>query len=482
VQGDSGITEVLYRDTPEGSEKRLAFLLRSVSAMLAVVYLLEALYSLWRGDTSKFLFRFALGNAIFFAVLRVALATASFPTSWSQPLAGVATLLSTIYAITGLKTSQEPWGTTQLLIVVLMAGFVFTSRGWFTALVIVACSGWFWAAFHHLSKDAWVQLGMALLLTVIWSMWFLETRLRSLGAFEKKAAQREHQRVMEETQIFTKPSASNEAWCPICKASPDAVIRHNGEKILDANGSATQLLGLSRSELMEMAPINLFALEFRVDKKFLSFENFQWVEKVALKKDKTRVPVDVINGRLGASGVMEMVLRDASERVRARERSVAASDRSQIFVKRQAELAQLAKLRDLPANRQTILNDVVGAAHRALPCTIGAFIVVQDSAVRVEAGSAAGKLDIEGLQIALFTWLANKNESLIVSKITDDSLGVRHLYPSAKIEAFVATPIFKPNGLAGFLMILENVPKEFTATDIDFLTTLAHRAGAILRA
>jgi PAS domain-containing protein len=482
VPSDSAITEVLYRDTVEGSEKRLTFLLRSVSTMLAVVYLLEALYSLWHDDAGKFLFRFALFNAVFFGVLRVTLAKVRIPQSWSQPLAGIATLFPTLYAIAGLRISGEPWGTAQLLIVILMAGFVFVSRAWFTALVTLTCIGWFWTAFPHLSKDAWVQLGMALLLTVIWSMWFLETRLSSLGDFERKVAEREHKRALDETQFFTKPSSSGEPWCPICKASPDAIIRHDGEKILDANVSATQLLGLSRSELEAMAPINIFALEFRLDKKFLNFENFQWTEKVALKKDKTRVPVDIINGRVGKAGVMELVLRDATDRIRARERGSAATDRSQLFVKRQAELAQLAKLRDLPPNRPSILNEVAGAAHRGLPCSIGAFIVLNDGTARVEAASAPGKFDIERLQIALFTWLSNKNESLIVPKISDDSLGVRQLYPAAKIESFVATPIFTPKGLAGFLMCLENGPREFTATDIDYLTTLAHRASAILKA
>jgi PAS domain S-box-containing protein len=483
VHEDSAIAEVSYRDTLDGSERRLAFLLKSISAMLAVVYFLEAGWLLWRKDNGKLLFGFALANAIIFCVLRLALAKVQIPRSWSQPLAGVATLLATLYALAGLSAADEPWGTTQLLIIVLMAGFVFISRAWFTALVIVACVGWFLAASSHLSQDAWVQMGGALLLTVIWSMWFLETRMRSLTAFEKKSAQQEHQWAHGETQIFSKMVEGSQKWCPICMGSPDAVIRHNnGEKILDANRSATDLLGMAQSELEAMAPINLFAQEFRADKKFLNSESFEWSEKVALKKDKTGVAVKVINGRIGegSGGVMALVLRDATERVRARERSAAAMERVQLLVGRQAELANLAKIGDSAENRKALLDGIVAAAQTALPCTIGAFVVVKDGEARVEASSAARQLEIERLKMALFTWLANKNESLVVPKITEDADGVRALYPAEQIESFVATPIVTGKGLVGFLLTLENRPREYAPADLDFLTVLAYRAARCL--
>jgi GAF domain-containing protein len=130
------------------------------------------------------------------------------------------------------------------------------------------------------------------------------------------------------------------------------------------------------------------------------------------------------------------------------------------------------------------MNLIVGAAHRWLPSTLGVFIVLWDNHTNgfvVAAHSAPGRFVTEKLSSAqersgLVGYLATHNESLIVPKMGDDPFNVRVLYPYQSVEAFAAYPLAGPSGVVGFLIALENAPREFPPADSEFLAILAHRA------
>lgn len=478
--------EYLHRDTLEAAEKRLVYLLRSISTMLAIAFFLQSAWLALHPGQSQLLYHFARFNVIFFLVLRIVLAKIDLPGHWAGFVAGASCLLANLYGLLDLHSSDSPWPTSQMLIVILVAGFVFASRAWFAALLIFTIGGWFAVAFPRLSDESWVQMGGALLLTTIWSLWFLEMRLRSFSEFERKSAEADYQRVVEETRFFTKTAKATERWCPLCKASPDAIIRHKGEKVIDANSSAEKLLGYSKLELEGVSLPALFAPEER-DKarKAVLTENFQLTESVAFRKDNLRLSVDVLNGNISKepAGMMALVLRDASERDRAKERVAAATQRAQQLLRRQSDLAALAAMSDAPKNIDTILVQIVEASHRALNPTVGVFLIrKEDQNFTVTASSAPGRLDTERLGATddkknLVQWLAKKNEPLIISNVVRDAHHVRPLYPPASVEAFAAIPLIGPAGLIGILLILENAPREFTPPEIEFLAILAHRAA-----
>ena len=484
------VPEFFHNDTVEAANRRVAFLLRAISTMLAIAFFMEAAWLAWKPEASEMIYQVTIATAMFFFMLRLFLGRFGLAPKHAHGVATLALLVAIGYSLADLRMSSTPWATTQILIVVLVAGFVFASRTWFTILALVSCCGWFWAALNHLSEDAWVEMGGALLVCVIWSVWFLEMRLCSLAEFDRKAAQEDYAKVVEETQFFVKDSKPViEGWCQVCKASADAVIRHDGAKIIDANPAAAELLKVSRTDL-EGAPVaNIFAPEKREAlEETLRLGNFEPMETVAFRSDNTRVPVQMLNGGIThePDGMRAISLRDLSAREREKENLQAATDRTQQLLRRQSELAALANTPETAENLDRIMNMIVVAAHKYLPSTLGVFVVLWDNhsqGFAVTAASAPGRFVVERLAPAdqrqgLVGWLTTHNECLIVPNIAEDSFGVRALYPYQSVEAFAAYPLAGPAGVIGFLLALENTPRDFAPADLEYLTILAQRASS----
>jgi PAS domain S-box-containing protein len=490
VDAELVVPEFPAHEDPNTPSRRVGFLIRPLSVMLAVSFFLLAGWTAWGPEPGRVPYQVALACGIVFLMLRLILTRFELPLSSTNAVAGFAALIAIAYALAELWVAKSPWPTTQILIVILIAGFVLASRPWFTGLAIVSCVGWFAAGFPHLSEDSWVQMGGALLATVIWSGWFLELRLRSLTDFDRRVVKEEYNRVVEETRFFVRSTVSKrpEPWCQLCKASMDAVIRHDGERIIDANPSAGKLLGMDRSELENMPIANILAPEKREHMAAtLRLGNFDPTETLVFRKDNTRVAVEMLNGgiTLDPDGMLGMLLRDLSERDRSKEKVAAATARAQQMLRRQAELAILAGTPDTAENLDHILNMAVSAAHRWLPSTIGVFAVLWDNHTKgftVAASSAQGRLATEKLASAeernsIIGWLTTHNETLVMPNVGGDQFNVRVLYPYQSIEAFVALPLSGSAGVIGFMLVLENVAREFPPEDLEFLTILAHRSA-----
>ena len=478
-----------FREDPDLADRRVGILLRPLSSMLCIAFLLEAAWLAFKPEPSRMIYPIALSNAFFFLILRFTLSRFELPPKLTHPVAGLASLMTIGYAVADLYKSATPWATTQILIVLLVASFILASRLWFMLISIISCIGWFWAAFPNLSDDAWVQMGGALLVTVVWATWFLGMRLGSLAEFERRKAEEDYNRVLEDTQFFAKPEIKPEpeVWCPMCKASPDAVIRHNGTRIIDANPAAAKLLGMSSSEVEGMSVATIFAPEKReVLEPTLRLGNFEPIETVVFRKDNARIPVKMLNGgiTIEAGGMLALGLRDLSDVELSNQRIREATARSQQLLRRQADLAILAATPDDAENLDRILDVIAGAAQRWLPSTIGAFIVLWDNhsqSFAVAASSAPGRFATERLvsgdqETNLVGWLTTHKENLIVPKVGDDAFGVRAIYPEQSVEAFAAFPLIGASGVIGFLLTLEGGPREYPPGDVEFLSILACRA------
>lgn len=469
------------------AERRVAFMLRPLSTMLAIAFLLEAAWINWKPDTSEMIYQVALVNAIFFFALRLIIGKFQIPTKFANPIATVASLVAISYSIIDLNKSATPWSTTQILIILLVGGFIFSSRSWFTTVSILTCMGWFWVALPHLTDDSWIQMGGYLLVTVIWGTWFLEMRLRNLADFDRHSQEQQYAQVIEETQFFSKTSQGIIPWCPVCKASSDAVIRHDGAKIVDANPAAARMLQMDRKELEGLPIANVLAPEKReYMQETLRLGNFEPTETVAFKKDSTRFSVEMLNGGITVDqgGMLAMVLHDLSEREKTKESIAAASANANQLLRRQTDLAVLAGTPDTAENLDHIMHLIVTAAHNWLPSSLGVFLVLWDNQSQgfvVTATSAQGRLVTEKLapaedRASIIGWLTTHNESLIVPKMADDPFNIRVLYPYQSVEAFAAFPVAGTAGVMGFLLVLESAPREFPPSDVEYLAILTHRA------
>ncbi len=124
----------------------------------------------------------------------------------------------------------------------------------------------------------------------------------------------EHKKIMEalqesETRYRTLFECANE---PI-------FVETVNDDIVDANPKACDLLGYTRAELLKMKVSNLQAPEVRhnsggIIQAELSQHSGRVFEAVDLRKDGSRISVEISNSRLGDTGLIFSIVRDISQR------------------------------------------------------------------------------------------------------------------------------------------------------------------------
>ncbi|HET9912696.1 MAG TPA: PAS domain S-box protein [Anaerolineales bacterium] len=116
---------------------------------------------------------------------------------------------------------------------------------------------------------------------------------------------------------------SEERYHTLFAHAPDAIFLENeDDEILDANPAACALLGYSREELLAMHVSDLQAPELRGQlrnaiKSELSSHGSIPFESVDLRRDGTRVAVEITTSRMGDSGLALSIVRDITERKKA---------------------------------------------------------------------------------------------------------------------------------------------------------------------
>ena len=107
--------------------------------------------------------------------------------------------------------------------------------------------------------------------------------------------------------------------------APDAIFLENEhDEILDVNPAACMLLGYSREELLGMRVSDLQAPEMReqwgnIVKNELSRHGSVPFESIDLRKDGSRVAIEISDSRMGDSDLVLSIVRNITERKRAEE-------------------------------------------------------------------------------------------------------------------------------------------------------------------
>jgi GAF domain-containing protein len=251
--------------------------------------------------------------------------------------------------------------------------------------------------------------------------------------------------------------------------------------VVDANSSATDLLGLSVAEMTLLPVVGLFSIEKRDSlKSILRLGNFDTFETLAVGFKDECIPVKILNSGLAKdnSGLQTLVMRDLREIEKLRLAVAAASRRSQQAFCRNRELAALARKQ----SRQIIeekLKTLTQTVHRWLPCTVGCFVVLWDNGAEqfsVVASSASNPLKTDALMAEdapLLSQLTDNGEPLVVSKVAEDNYRIRSLYSSEPVNAFCAFPLMTEDGMMGFFLVCDRNHREFASEELDYLTIVA---------
>src|SRR5206468_11646310 len=141
-------------------------------------------------------------------------------------------LIAVSYPIVRLWMTQNLWPTNYVAIVIVLTGFLLTGRKFFIPTALVIAGGWTFAAWPMLQGDIGFQSGGAIGFSLLCSAALFEIRSRRLALFERNTAARVlkakpmHAPLPAVKKIQT-ATTGTPAWCPVCKASPDAIIRHD---------------------------------------------------------------------------------------------------------------------------------------------------------------------------------------------------------------------------------------------------------------
>jgi PAS domain S-box-containing protein len=115
--------------------------------------------------------------------------------------------------------------------------------------------------------------------------------------------------------------------------APDAIFLENqNDEILDINPAACALLGYAREELLGMRVSDLQAPEIReqsgnVIKNELSLHGSTPFESVDLRKDGSRIAVEISDSRMGDSDLVLSIVRDITERKRVEDALIFVAQR-----------------------------------------------------------------------------------------------------------------------------------------------------------
>ena len=152
---------------------------------------------------------------------------------------------------------------------------------------------------------------------------------------------------------------------------------------------------------------------------------------------------------------------------------------------RQAALAEI----ELSINEQRELNAVleriIADTKNLLPASI-ASIVLWDAqkqefttSITTEAGVisrfAADKVRRQG---GASRWIIENRRPHVVGNITEDSLLTNPVVAQACMSAYVGFPLLAEGEVLGVLYALDASPRKLNTDDLDFLSSLAHRAAA----
>jgi hypothetical protein len=156
--------------------------LRPVSTGLAVLFAVLAVSHAWVSYQSVSLLMASLagGTTVVLLGLRVLLSRWTVPLRWVNPLGAGIAGLALLNGLVPLYLTSEPSQTSNLLLLIAGAGFVFLSARWLAVVTVVTWAGWAIVVSRSPSSPGWLYFGFALLMTTVFSAIVRVVRVRTV--------------------------------------------------------------------------------------------------------------------------------------------------------------------------------------------------------------------------------------------------------------------------------------------------------------
>jgi len=149
----------------------------------------------------------AATTAIAFAILRFSLSRSPLSEKWAHPLGVFMGGLVLVNSLLHLYLTAEPMQTTNLVLLVIGAGFLFLSTSWLGCGLLVTFISWACVALNATSSPEWTHFGFALFTACVLAFVIQLARIRTFRRLEGLRFQNEHRKVELETALTSTEEA-----------------------------------------------------------------------------------------------------------------------------------------------------------------------------------------------------------------------------------------------------------------------------------
>lgn len=293
-------------------------------------------------------------------------------------------------------------------------------------------------------------------------------------------------------------SPSVEALVRAVAQSPDgvAVLAWEGE-ILYANPAWMEMHGYSSEEsigrrIQDLYPGETLARHAQETVRHLAVQDSYEVELSHFKRDGTPFQAWLITTLLrderGKPNGFVLTARDVTEWNRLKEALEAEKSRLEQQYQRQQALANIELAINEPNELAIALERIVVIVTELLPASGGASILLWDSldqSCTVSASTVPGQPpSLAARRIrkkgGATRWIIDNQVPVIVPDVSEDPFGANSLLTEFGLHAYVGVPLLSDSLCLGVLYALETTPRDYSANDVDFLTTLAARASTAI--
>jgi PAS domain S-box-containing protein len=317
-----------------------SMLLDNLPLVSGVVSVLYAAYSIGHHFVLP---AFANTMAAVAALTAVILAALAFrlhrhrpATKWTYPLASVVALAALLNTLVHLYLLDDPQETTNVMLVVISAGFLFFSSAWFAAIVTLTLLGWSAVAWAiHMPVPAFQHFGFALLTSAVLATLLHIVWVRALRRLHRMRL-RDEVRTAELAEALAGSEAARQALevskhdledtVQAVQESEERFLRftdlegmavHERGIILEANPMLARMFGYELPEMLGRSVLDCIAPESRelVLARLLSDDETPYAA-VGLQRDGRRLPLELSGKAVAyqARKVGVVILRDITKR------------------------------------------------------------------------------------------------------------------------------------------------------------------------
>lgn len=129
------------------------------------------------------------------------------PSRWAHPVAGAVAALCLLNSLVHIYLVAAPQQTTNLLLLIIGAGFLFHSSRWLAAVIVATWTGWGLVVLLSPPSPEWLHYSFALLIATALSLIIHAARVRTATRLERLRLHQESQRADLETSLASTQAA-----------------------------------------------------------------------------------------------------------------------------------------------------------------------------------------------------------------------------------------------------------------------------------